>query len=111
MRVLVTGAAGQVGHELMRQAPAGFDVSGFDSSQLDITSIEQVHQTVDRVKPDLIINAAAYTAVDKAETDQEHAWAVNHTGVANLAAAAVALDIPLLHISTYWGIWRQQACR
>jgi dTDP-4-dehydrorhamnose reductase len=100
MRVLVTGAAGQVGHELMRQAPAGFDVSGFDSSQLDITSIEQVHQTVDRVKPDLIINAAAYTAVDKAETDQEHAWAVNHTGVANLAAAAVALDIPVLHIST-----------
>lgn len=100
MRVLVTGAAGQVGHELMRQAPAGFNVSGFDSSQLDITSIELVRQAVDRVRPNLIINAAAYTAVDKAETDQERAWAVNHTGVANLAAAAVALDIPVLHIST-----------
>ncbi|MGI3130184.1 dTDP-4-dehydrorhamnose reductase [Halopseudomonas pachastrellae] len=100
MRVLVTGAAGQVGHELMRQAPAGFNVSGFDSSQLDITSIELVRQAVDRVRPNLIINAAAYTAVDKAETDQEHAWAVNQTGVANLAAAAVALDVPVLHIST-----------
>lgn len=100
MRVLITGVAGQVGHELLRQAPDGFDVSGFDSSQLDITSNEQVHQAVERVRPDLIINAAAYTAVDKAETDEARAWAVNHAGVANLADAAVGLDIPMLHIST-----------
>lgn len=100
MRVLVTGAAGQVGHELLRCVPDSFLVSGFDSSQLDITCIEQVQQTIDGVRPDLIINAAAYTAVDKTETDQERAWAVNHAGVANLAAAAAGLGIPVLHIST-----------
>lgn len=100
MRVLITGARGQVGHELMRLAPAEFEVRGLDSAALDITSPEQVMSAVTQFQPELIINAAAYTAVDKAESDIERAWAVNHRGVANLAAAAENLSIPVFHIST-----------
>ncbi|WVM92879.1 dTDP-4-dehydrorhamnose reductase [Halopseudomonas pachastrellae] len=100
MRVLVTGAKGQVGHELLRTAPHSFEVHGFDSSQLDITDNNKVQQTVDALRPDLIINAAAYTAVDKAESDSEQAWAVNRDAVGYLSSAASRLDIPLFHIST-----------
>lgn len=100
MRVLITGAHGQVGHELMRCAPAGFEVVGLGSAELDIANAEQVAEVVARIQPQLIINAAAYTAVDKAESDAVRAFAVNRDGVANLACAAERLAIPLLHIST-----------
>ena len=100
MRVLITGASGQVGYELLNLAPAGFDVTGMSSAELDITDAAQVATTVDRLQPQLIINAAAYTAVDKAESDAERAWAVNRDGVAHLALAAERLGIPVLHIST-----------
>lgn len=100
MKVLITGAAGQVGYELMRQAPAAFEVSGLDSSKLDITQQPLVESTVSEYAPDLIINAAAYTAVDKAETDSDRAWAVNRDGVNYLAVAAEERGIPLFHIST-----------
>ncbi|MNO44330.1 dTDP-4-dehydrorhamnose reductase [compost metagenome] len=100
MRVLVTGARGQVGFELLRRAPAGFVVTGVGSSELDITNEEQVKEAVVRLRPQLIINAAAYTAVDKAESEPERAYAVNRDGVAHLAKAAADAGIPLLHIST-----------
>ncbi|MCY1352468.1 dTDP-4-dehydrorhamnose reductase [compost metagenome] len=100
MRVLVTGARGQVGFELLRRAPAGFLVTGLGSSELDISSEEQVQEAVARIRPQLIINAAAYTAVDKAESAPERAYAVNRDGVAHLAKAANEAGIPLLHIST-----------
>ncbi|GGB50149.1 NAD(P)-dependent oxidoreductase [Oceanisphaera marina] len=100
MRVLITGAQGQVGQELMRLAPAEFEVCGLGSASLDITSADQVLSAVTQFQPALIINAAAYTAVDKAESDIERAWAVNHVGVANLATAAEGLSIPVFHIST-----------
>ncbi|MCY1287911.1 dTDP-4-dehydrorhamnose reductase [compost metagenome] len=100
MRVLVTGARGQVGFELLRRAPAGFLVTGLGSSELDISSEEQVQEAVARIRPQLIINAAAYTAVDKAESEPERAYAVNRDGVAHLAKAANEAGIPLLHIST-----------
>lgn len=100
MRVLVTGAQGQVGHELLRRVPAGFSVSGFGSLDLDITNADQILTVFNEIKPELIINAAAYTAVDKAETDVVRAYAVNSDGVGFLAAAAEKLSIPLLHIST-----------
>lgn len=96
MRVLITGAQGQVGHELMRLAPEGMQLSGLSSAQLDITNAAQVAAVVERFQPELIINAAAYTAVDKAESEPERAYAVNRDGVACLARAGV----PLLHIST-----------
>lgn len=100
MRVLITGASGQVGYELLNLAPEGFDVTGMSSAELDITDAAQVATTVERLQPQLIINAAAYTAVDKAESDAKRAWAVNHDGVAHLALAAERLGIPILHIST-----------
>ncbi|MNZ37068.1 dTDP-4-dehydrorhamnose reductase [compost metagenome] len=100
MRVLVTGARGQVGFELLRRAPTGFIVTGLGSSELDITNEEQIQEAVARIRPQLIINAAAYTAVDKAESEPERAYTVNRDGVAHLAKAANETGIPLLHIST-----------
>src|SRR5262245_58226570 len=100
MRVLVTGARGQVGYELLRRAPVGFVVTGLGSSELDIASGEQVQETIAHLRPQLIINAAAYTAVDKAESEPERAYAINRDGVAHLAKAAARTGIPLLHIST-----------
>ncbi len=100
MRVLITGAGGQVGHELLRLAPEGFEAMGMGSAELDIADAAQVAATVERLQPQLIINAAAYTAVDKAESEPERAWAVNRDGVAHLAIAAERLGIPVLHIST-----------
>lgn len=100
MRVLITGAQGQLGHELMRLAPQGFEIVGMGSAELDISNAEQVAVLVAELQPQLIINAAAYTAVDKAESEMERAWAVNRDGVAQLAVAAERLSIPLLHVST-----------
>src|SRR5690606_5822749 len=101
MKILVTGAAGQVGKEIIEiAAQTGIDVAGFDSAALDITSIAQVNAAIERERPDCVINAAAYTAVDRAESEAERAYAVNRDGVAHLAAACKKADIPLLHIST-----------
>lgn len=100
MRVLITGAQGQVGQELMQSAPPSWQISAFGSQQLDISDAQQVLDNIRQVQPQLIINAAAYTAVDKAESDQDRAYAVNHLGAENLAKAALSIDCPLLHIST-----------
>ena len=101
MRILVCGASGQVGLELMGQAAAyGLEVLGMTREQLDITDSRRVADLVGQYKPGLIINAAAYTHVDNAEKQTEQAYAVNREGVANLAAVARQADIPLLHIST-----------
>lgn len=100
MRVLITGAQGQVGQELMNCAPNNWQVHGLGSNDLDISDSEHVMAAVKTLQPLLIINAAAYTAVDKAESDSERAHAVNHLGAENLAKAAQSLDCPLLHIST-----------
>lgn len=100
MRVLITGAQGQLGHELMRLAPLGFDTVGMGSAELDISDAERVAVVAAELQPHLIINAAAYTAVDEAESEMERAWAINRDGVAHLAVAAENLSIPLLHVST-----------
>lgn len=100
MRVLITGARGQVGQELLQRAPGGFEVIGLGSAELDIRDAQAVGATVARLQPELIINAAAYTAVDKAESDAGQAWAVNCEGVRHLALVAQAQGIPLMHIST-----------
>jgi len=100
MRVLVTGAQGQVGRELLHRAPPGFDVIGYGSGELDITDQVQVRAVIARTQPQLLINAAAYTAVDRAESDIKRAYAVNRDGVAHLALAAEAQGIAVLHVST-----------
>lgn len=89
--ILVTGAQGKVGHALMRQAPGHLRVSGLGSAELDICDPLAVEQCIARLQPRLIINAAAYTAVDKAESDTAQAYAVNAEGVANLAAVRHAM--------------------
>jgi len=100
MRVLITGAHGQVGHELLQRVPVGFEVFGHGSQDLDISNLGEVQAVFDIVQPELVINAAAYTAVDKAESDVGRAYAVNAAGVGFLAVAAENRSIPLLHIST-----------
>ena len=101
MKLLVLGAGGQVGHELRRLGwPSGCAVAAFDRAGVDITQREAVFAAVARERPALVVNAAAYTAVDRAESEADAAWAANRTGPANLAAACAEAGIPLIHIST-----------
>ena len=101
MKLLVAGAGGQVGHELRRlQWPAGYAVVALDRAGLDIAGHDAVFAAMARHSPDLVINAAAYTAVDKAESEPEAAQAGNCDGPANLAAACREAGVPLIHIST-----------
>ena len=101
MRILVCGAGGQVGHELISRAGGyGLEALGMTRDHLDITDAEQVSDLVRQLQPGLIINAAAYTHVDNAETHREQAYSVNRDGAERLAQAARQASIPLLHIST-----------
>ena len=99
-RILITGGSGQVGHCLKAQLEGCAELSVPDSSALDIADRRSVRQAVETFRPDYIINAAAYTAVDKAESDAERAFAVNRDGARHLAEAAEAAGAAMLHIST-----------
>lgn len=99
MRLLITGAYGQLGHELIHLG-GNHEVLAVDCDKLDITDPDAVQTCVNEFQPDVVINAAAYTAVDKAESDVEAAFAVNRDGPANLARACGRVDIPLIHVST-----------
>lgn len=101
MKILVPGAGGQIGRELCRlQWPTGYTVAALDHARLDIAECDQVFEAVARERPDIVVNAAAYTAVDRAESERDEAWAANSAGPANLAAACRDAAIPLIHIST-----------
>jgi dTDP-4-dehydrorhamnose reductase len=101
MRVLITGASGQVGRALLALAPSAATVAALTHRDLDLTDAQAVQATVARFRPDLIINAAAYTAVDLAESQPELAHAVNALGPKYLAASALALGAcRLLQVST-----------
>ena len=100
LRVLVTGAAGQVGRALLASVPVGFEARGATHASLDIADAEQVERQVAEFGPDVIVNAAAYTAVDKAEGEQATAARVNVDGVTHLARAALAHGARLIHVST-----------
>ena len=100
MRILLTGINGQVGWELQRTlAPLG-EVIAADRNRLDLADTSSIRRTVDAIAPDLIVNPAAYTAVDKAETEPELAHAINAAAPGELAQAAAACGIPLVHFST-----------
>jgi dTDP-4-dehydrorhamnose reductase len=99
--VLVVGCRGQVGREVMAtRPPAGVSPIGLGHGDIDITDRDAVRRAVDRHRPTLMINAAAYTAVDRAESEPGAAFAVNADGPANLAEAAAAAGISLIHLST-----------
>ena len=100
MRVFITGSKGQLGYELQRSAPAGAIVLARDLPELNVSDFSVVKALVDDFKPTLIINAAAYTAVDKAESDRELAFQVNRDAARHLAQCARDAGARLLHVST-----------
>ena len=101
-RVLITGADGQLGYELQRTVPEGYECIATDKDDLDITDIDAVSAFILEAKPDVIINSAAYTAVDKAEEEVDLATAINTTGAANLAQATKEYShkIQFMQVST-----------
>jgi len=98
--ILVTGANGQLGYELARLLPAHGDVVALDRSGLDLADVDAIRATVRALRPQLIVNAAAYTAVDRAEREPEVAEAINARAPAVLAEEAKRLDALLVHFST-----------
>jgi len=100
VKVLLTGSRGQVGAAVARGAPAEVELSALARDQLDIADRAQVLARVRELRPDVIINAAAYTAVDRAESEPELASAVNEHGPRALAEAAIATGARLIHVST-----------
>ncbi|OIQ25370.1 dTDP-4-dehydrorhamnose reductase [uncultured Vibrio sp.] len=100
MNILITGKGGQLALELEQTNPSIHQGHYFDAHALDITNKALVSKVFQRVKPDVVINAAAYTAVDKAETDKQTAYAVNETGSENLAVMCKEFGAKLIHVST-----------
>lgn len=100
MKVVVTGAGGQLGRELLLSSPEGVDVYAFTSGELDIGDQAAVNRVVETLNPDVIINGAAYTDVDRAEAEAEKAYLVNRDGAGFLAEAAARVGARLIHIST-----------
>lgn len=99
-KVVIVGAGGQLGQELQRTASAGVEYVAAARSELNIANEAAVREFLDEHKPKLVINAAAYTAVDKAESEQEEARLGNVVGPGVLAAACAERSIRLIHIST-----------
>ena len=99
-RILLTGANGQVGWELRRTLASLGEVVALDSRALNLADADAVRRTVREIAPAIIVNPAAYTAVDKAESEQELAHAVNAVAPGVLAEEAARLDALLVHYST-----------
>ena len=99
-RILLTGITGQVGQELQRTLAALGNVIGVDSKTMDLAASTMIRQVISEVKPDVIVNGAAYTAVDKAESEVELAKSVNVIAPMILAEEAQRLGAGLIHIST-----------
>ena len=115
MRILLTGASGQVGGALRLPLGAIGTVVTLDRSQLDLSLPASIPSVLSEVAPDLIVNPAAYTAVDRAEDEVEIAYRVNAAAPGKIAAWASTRDIPLIHFSTDYAFdgsgqrpWREQ---
>lgn len=100
MRILISGQHGQVSRELQRRLGFVGKLIVRSRDQLDLTQPDQIRHQVQNIRPDLIINAAAYTAVDLAESEPDTAFAVNAVAPGIFAEEALKLDIPLIHYST-----------
>lgn len=97
MKILITGSHGQVGKEIVKRLP---NCIAYDRDELDITDINQVRKKIEQHMPHVVINCAAYTAVDKAEAEPDIAFLINKTGPENLAKICEENKIFLMHIST-----------
>ncbi|MCA6925191.1 dTDP-4-dehydrorhamnose reductase [Pectobacterium versatile] len=100
MKILLTGANGQLGRCFQDRLPDHWQIYSTDANELDITDLKQVEAAIVRYQPDAIVNAAAYTAVDKAETESVLVEKINVTGPHNLATVAHEKRIRLVHVST-----------
>lgn len=100
MRVLLAGGSGQLGRELQRCMPAGTELLALGSQELDLREAEVVMARVSAFQPQVVINAAAYIAVDRAESEPEATFAINGQGAANLAQAARTVGAYCLQVST-----------
>ncbi|MFB6367615.1 dTDP-4-dehydrorhamnose reductase [Paenibacillus elgii] len=100
MKVLVTGARGQLGTDVVDIFKEKYCVFGLGRKELDITNLEQTKNVINELRPDVIIHAAAYTAVDLAETEEEQAYRVNAVGTRNLAICAEQVGAKMCYIST-----------
>lgn len=100
MKILLTGASGQVGYELERSLQALGDVVAVDRARMDLSDLDQVRDVVRQVRPGLIVNPAAYTAVDKAESEPELAHRINALAPGVMAAEARTLGAAMVHYST-----------
>jgi len=100
MKALIVGAAGQLGRALVRAVPASVQAVALDRTELDITSESSVAKAVSSHRPDVVINASAYTAVDLAESEPQKAFAVNADAVGRLAGVCAGAGIRFVHVST-----------
>ena len=100
MKALIIGGKGQLGTTLTQTAPEAIEYLSLDLPEIDITDADAVETVVADETPDVIINASAYTAVDRAEEDVDLAFAVNATGPRNIALAAKKTGVRLIHVST-----------
>lgn len=100
MRAVVLGSGGQLGRCLLDTAPAAFEVTALDRASLDITDHAGIRAMLQALRPAVVINAAAYTAVDQAEDDAERAFAVNEIAAGELASSCESMGARLLHVST-----------
>jgi len=103
VKILLTGGGGQVGREFPvcdDNVRGKFEILSLSRQQLDITQKDRIISAIDSLDPTVVVNAAAYTAVDKAEEESEQAFAINRDGAGNLAEVCARKNIPLVHIST-----------
>src|ERR671932_1171331 len=106
MRTLLTGGSGRLGTELRAELPAlGVEVFAPPHAELDITRPETISEALERYEPDIVVHAAAYTNVAKAETEREACWASNVGGTRNVVLALVGTGAKLIHISTDYVFW------
>ncbi len=99
-KIIVTGKNGQVGHALVEALAPLCELHAFDSSEFDLSNAKQVRQHIQTIRPDIIINAAAYTAVDRAETDEVNAFAVNAYGPQIIGQEATKIGAVVIHFSS-----------
>ena len=100
MRIAVTGSKGQVATSLIERAGPTAEIIALGRPAFDLTDRDAIFSGLEAARPDVIVNAAAYTAVDKAETEEAVATRVNGEGAGHVAEAAARLGAPLLHLST-----------